>query len=495
MSLFYENLIKTIDFYFVLSYTVLRNHFYGGKLMKKLIFPIFSGLLLTFILIFSILAYGGTSTVRIGLVSSFKDITSVSVGSQTVVAGFSSSNSFNEIAYLDLSDGASVTKSTAYYIAVEGSFSTYEEAKTYSQGLTGYNAMPAYKGGVWNVYIGPYESLERAQTAVSNYPYPSVLCAPSATSMYISSPSNRMIYDFSGANFAITSERITNLGSSSYRGYIEFYPTGGAAFTCINVLPLETYLCGVVPSEMPSTWNAEALKAQATAARTYAENRLSSGIEDGNGYDLCDTDHCQVYSGTAAEAESSTAAVNATAGQVITYDGALINAVYSACSGGVTDDNINVWGTDTPYLKSVKDIEGTEFVEWSRSFTFSQLSNLLAANGVNIGSVVYVSIERSDNGRVCSMTFSGNTGTYTIEKEAVRTFFSATEEGSLKSRVFDIEFEFNEATGEFTLIIDGKGWGHGLGLSQYGANSMAAAGYTYDEILKHYYTGVEITSY
>lgn len=463
--------------------------------MKKRLFLLFTALILGFSIIFSIFAYGGTSTVRIGLESSFKDITSVSIGAQTVALGFSSSNSFNEIAYIDLSEGAAVTKSNSYYISTKTSYSTYEEAKAASAALTGYNAMAAYKGsGIWNVYIGPYETYERAISAVENYPN-STLCAPTSTSMYLSSGSNRLVYDYSGANFAVTGDSVTNLGSLSYRGYIEFYPTGGSAFTCVNVLPLETYLCGVVPSETPSGWNEEALKAQAVAARTYIENRMASGSYETNGYYLCDTDHCQVYSGTSAEAASTTAAVKATAGQVITYNGALINAVYSACSGGVTDDNINVWGQDTPYLKSVEDIDGTEFVEWSRTFTFSEFQSLLSSKGINIGEIVYVSIARSDNSRVYSMTFSGNTGTYTIEKEDVRTFFSSTAEGSLKSRVFDISFEYNEGTSDFTLYINGKGWGHGLGMSQYGANSMAAAGYTYDEILKHYYTGVEVGNY
>ena len=111
---------------------------------------------------------------------------------------------------------------------------------------------------------------------------------------------------------------------------------------------------------------------------------------------------------------------------------------------------------------------------------------------MNIGKLVYINVQRSDNGRVYSMTFSGESGSYTVEKEDVRTFFSGTSEGTLQSRVFDISFEYGN---EFVLHIDGKGWGHGLGLSQYGAKAMSEAGYTYDEILKHYYKGIEITGY
>ncbi|MCD8090257.1 MAG: SpoIID/LytB domain-containing protein [Clostridiales bacterium] len=439
--------------------------------------------------------YAVNNIVRVGLTTNFYGISSVGIGGQSLMAGYSSGNSFYEIEYFDLSQGASLSKSYSYYIAVEGSFSSFGEAKTCSDGLTGYNSFPAYVGsGVWNVYIGPYDSSERAEAASQNYPYDAEVCVPGAYTAVISDSSgNSFIYDFSGGYFAIAGDSKTLIGGSSYRGYIEFYPENGG-FTAVNVVPLETYLCGVVPSEMPSGWPGEALKAQALAARTYVVNRIESGAGETAGYDICDNAHCQMYTGTASEAASSTAAVNETAGKVITYNGALINAVYCSSAGGVTDDNINVWETDTPYLKSVEEIEGTEVVEWERTYTFSELTSLLAAHNAGIGELVYVSVERSDNGRVCSMTFSGNQGTYTVENEAVRTFFN-TEGESLMSRVFDISFVYDDNGSDFTLVISGKGWGHGLGLSQYGAKSMAEAGYTYEEIIKHYYTGVEIVNY
>ncbi len=463
------------------------------RTMRKKLLLAAAVLAVVFTQLFAMNTYCSNEIIRVGLVTSFGDISSVSIGDQAVMTGYSSGNNFYEIAYLDMSGGGSLSKSASYYIAVDGSYGDYASAKARALRLVadGYNSVPAFKGnGVWNVYIGPYESSERAAAAENNYPGNAVTCAPSAYTMYLSGANDKMIYDFSGGNFAITGDSAVSIGGSSYRGYIEFCNTGGG-FTAVNVISLETYLCSVVPSEMPSGWGTEALKAQAVAARTYTVNKLKAGGETGY-YDICDNAHCQMYTGTKSEAASATAAVGATAGEVAVYNGELINAVYCSSVGGVSDDNENVWGEDIPYLKSVKEIDGTEVVEWSRSYSFKTISDILSARGVNIGKLVYINVQRSDNGRVYSMTFSGESGSYTVEKEDVRTFFSGTSEGTLQSRVFDISFEYGN---EFVLHIDGKGWGHGLGLSQYGAKAMSEAGYTYDEILKHYYKGIEITGY
>ncbi|MCD7777002.1 MAG: SpoIID/LytB domain-containing protein [Clostridiales bacterium] len=463
--------------------------------MKKKILLLITVFVMIFSQVFISNTYGYSNVVRVGLTTNFSGFSTVNIGGQSVTAGYSSGNSFYEIGYFDLSQGAAASKSYSYYIAVGGSYSSYSEAETYSQSLNGYLTVPAYVGnGVWNVYIGPYESNERAVQASQNYPYEASVRVPGEYTVLVSSVSgNSFLYDYSGGYFAVTGDSAVNIGGSSYRGYIEFYPSGGG-FTAVNVVSLDSYLWGVVPSEVPASWSSEALKAQAVAARTFTLNKISSGAES-SAYDICDNTHCQMYTGTQNETASTTEAVNATSGQVITYGGQLINAVYCSSGGGVTDSSANVWGGETPYLVSVEEIEGAEVVEWERSFTFSELSNLLAASGANIGKLVYVNVERSDNGRVYSMTFSGEQGSYTIEKESVRSFFGSTAEGSLKSRVFDISFVYNDGSSEFTLEMKGQGYGHGVGLSQYGAKSMADAGYTYDEIIKHYYTGVEITSY
>ncbi len=456
-------------------------------------FAIYFGLITAaFCMIFGVNAYCANETIRVGLVTGFSGISSVGIGGQSVMVGSSSGSSFSEIEYFDFSGGATVEKSNGYYVAVGGSFGSYAEAKAYGDAQTGYNIIPAYVGsGMWRAYLGAYDTNENAVLASGKFPGGGTVCAPKAVTVYIKGGNDRMIYD-GDSNFAIAGDSVTNLGGGSYRGYIELYPAEGS-FTAVNVVPLESYLCGVVPAEMPSGWGSEALKAQAVAARTYTVNKVNSGGETAY-YNICDNTHCQMYTGTKAEAETATAAVKATEGQVITYGGELINAVYCSSAGGVTDDCENVWGNSVPYLKSVEEIEGAQVVEWNRSFTFSELSSLLSQNGADIGKLVYVSVVRSDNGRVYSMTFTGEKSSYTIQKEDIKTFFSPLG-GSLKDRVFDISLNYDNGDGQFTLTIDGKGWGHGLGLSQYGAASMAAAGYSYEDIVKHYYTGVELSSY
>ncbi len=439
--------------------------------------------------IFALNTYGSNEIIRVGLKAS-ENTTQVQIGGQTVMTGYSSVNRFTEVEYLDLSGGATVSKSYSYYIAVGGGFASYDEAKAYAAGLTGYNAIPAYKGSTWNVYIGPYESNERAIQAHNNYKSDSVVCAPTANTVYLNGSGERMIYDCTSGNFAFAGDTLTNINGRTYRGYIELYPTS-AGFSVVNVIALEDYLKGVVPSEMPSDWNIEALKAQACAARTYTVHMLAASDKSG-GYDICDTTHCQAYNGAGGETASTNEAVSSTSGVIITYGGSPIDAVYCSSAGGVTDDGAAVWGTDTPYLKSVKEIDGAEVYEWSRTYSYDQLKSLLAANGAQIGKLVYMDVTRSANGRVQKMTFYGESSSFSVEGEKVRTFFSSTEGGSLQSRVFDISFDHSVSEG-FNLVMNGKGWGHGLGLSQYGANSMGQAGYTYDQIIKHYYTGVEIS--
>ncbi|HQE66558.1 MAG TPA: SpoIID/LytB domain-containing protein, partial [Bacillota bacterium] len=130
-----------------------------------------------------------------------------------------------------------------------------------------------------------------------------------------------------------------------YRGDIIMQSLEESDVTVINELPFDHYLYSVVPSEMPSSWHIEALKAQAVAARNFA--LVTMGRHGAHGFDLCSTEHCQAYNGLAQENSAATEAVNATKGKVITYNGAPISAFYHSSSGGHTEDSENVWGTKT----------------------------------------------------------------------------------------------------------------------------------------------------
>lgn len=336
-----------------------------------------------------------------------------------------------------------------------------------------------------------------------------------------------------------------SLGGRTYRGIIEL-GVRGFGITPVNIVNLEEYLFSVVPSEMPASWHLEALKAQAVAARSFTVARRGSHAH--LGYDLCDTIFSQVYTGMEREHFNSTLAVELTRGQKAFYDGRVILATYFSSSGGFTESSENVWLEAAPYLRGIPDPWETGYMVWERSFTLSEIENIMAANNVNIGSLRSVAItERTPMGRVATLTFRGTTGDYSIRQEMIRTFFEPSYEGSLPGRNFSMidgitttasadlvaagavsyaqnplyviyvtdtgfnvtyitdlvilsaaglvtgtpAVEISESTG-YRVVFSGRGWGHGVGMSQFGANSMANAGFTYIEILQHYYTGITI---
>lgn len=248
----------------------------------------------------------------------------------------------------------------------------------------------------------------------------------------------------------------------------------------INIA-LEDYVIGVVGSEMPALFNSEALKAQSVAARTYALKKTSMGAT------LTATTSDQVYKTNdqlkAMWGNSYTTyynkvknAVLATKGEVMTYNGNYINAGYFSTSNGRTEDPIYVWSYTEPYLKSVDskwDI-GTTFFNATKTISKSEISSKL---GVNLTSISQISINSSTTGgRVNSITIAGKEFTGV----QIRTLLG------LRSADFTVSESGNN------IVFTTKGWGHGVGMSQYGANGMANAGYSYSQILKHYYTGISI---
>jgi stage II sporulation protein D len=352
-----------------------------------------------------------------------------------------------------------------------------------------------------------------------------------------------------------------NPGTASYRGVVEVGRYTGNKLTAVNILEMDEYLYGVVPAEMSPSFQPEALKAQAVASRTYALSHM--GAHKDAGYDLCDQGHCHVYAGMEKEHEATSRAVHETAGQVAYYNGQPINAVYFASSGGVTEDAANVWVSDVPYLKSVREINEYEPRIWTRSFTLNEITRLLTANNINIGMATAVGITRTaPSGRVLELTVYGTSGNKVLAKEEVRTFFSSSAGGSLESRNFTINdgiseqpvgtpnidtpdayvtvtdggtaylrtldtlyavsasgipvplqsayaydgknaviyYETSDGNATATSTISsgssvtfaGRGWGHGAGMSQRGAEGMARLGYDYITILKYYYTGITV---
>lgn len=257
---------------------------------------------------------------------------------------------------------------------------------------------------------------------------------------------------------------------------VTIYRTNGDVIT----IPFDDYLIGVVASEMPASFPTEALKAQAVVARTYALKRLKNNMK------LTDSVSTQCYKDNdQLKAMWKTSydtyykkiknAVETTKNQAIYYQEDYIDAVYHSTSNGKTEDAMYVWGNSSPYLKSVDsswDKDSTSYLKEVKK----DLSNVLDILGIDINDTSFEILSRDNSGRVEKIRF-GNREFTGVEFRNLL---------GLRSADFDLKQVDN------TLVITTRGYGHGVGLSQYGASGMAKAGYDYIEILKHYYTGVSI---
>lgn len=296
-----------------------------------------------------------------------------------------------------------------------------------------------------------------------------------------------------------------------YRGGLTLRANNGTMMV-INSVPLEDYLYGVVPQEVVPSWPVAALEAQAVAARTYALHTMEEN--KGKLYDVStSTDH-QVYNGVSGETQATTTAVNKTKGMVMLYNQRPINALFHSDGGGYTEDSVNVWGSDVPYLKGVKDFStGTSTSNWTVTTSRQALESKLNAASKGVGKLKSIQLtplgkpgqqtsDRGVSGRIKSATFIGTSGKTTIDGDSLRSILG------LKSTLFDFYVNHNPTKGagkayhnftgsNDTVYIKGHGWGHGLGMSQWGAAEMAkraTPGDTnyYQTILRHYYSGITL---
>lgn len=261
----------------------------------------------------------------------------------------------------------------------------------------------------------------------------------------------------------------------------------------VEEMAINDYLKCVVAAEMPVDFNEEALKAQAVAARTYLVSHMQGEpSEEHKGADVCsDYAHCQAYIseeertaswGDAAKAnwEKINGAVEATDGLIIKYDNKPISAVFHSTSSGKTERAADVWGEDIPYLQSV-DSQGDERSPKYTSevrLSIDEFKRIASENieGVNWDNGLYSNIERSDAGGIITLDIGGQN----IKGTKFRSMFDLNSTNA----------EINEGGGAVTMSV--RGYGHGVGMSQYGANYLAGEGMGFEDILKSYYTGVKI---
>lgn len=316
----------------------------------------------------------------------------------------------------------------------------------------------------------------------------------------------------------------------------------------VNLVQLEEYLYGVLPKEIIPLWPEQAVKAQAVASRSFALYQKQNTRNQS--YDIRANEMGQVYGGLSVENSRTNKIVDATRGEVATYGGRPIEAFFHSCSGGYTESAENVWGRDIPYLQGVADYdyEAPKFV-WEKTFTPAQMERLLSQAGYNIGKLdsiklspmpeklpLHTSKDRGISGRVKNVFIKGKRGSVTIAGTKLRSILQ------LDSTKFDIDVGFqkpeyievpieNKAgfvigkkqipirvkdgdkqlgyNSEVDLIsgvegekifIRGGGWGHGIGLSQWGARGMALQDKSkskrlYIDILKHYYRGISVSKF
>lgn len=259
----------------------------------------------------------------------------------------------------------------------------------------------------------------------------------------------------------------------------------------IRPMSLENYIAGVLYAEVPSYYDSDALKAQAIAARSYTLYKINNGIVHQNGADVCtDYNHCQAW--TSYEdyddyPQSIKDAVEDTKNIICTYNGKCINAMYFSNSGGATESIENVWsGSDFPYLKSVYSPGESEYYDYCQVKLYTHQDFLEAIKNYSDDAVLdnqtalgnIKNIKRSPSGRIICAEIGENTFTGL----QIRAMFSL--------RSSNIYFAENSDS----VSIVSLGYGHGVGMSQCGAQAMAKNGSTYEEILKHYYTGIELES-
>ena len=288
-----------------------------------------------------------------------------------------------------------------------------------------------------------------------------------------------------------------SVGGKEYRGKILIVNSSGK-LSVINVLPVEDYLKGVVPHEIGKLDSSmfEALKVQAVAARTYAYRHYNSRIAQG--FDVYATVQDQVYNGSSGESPLTNAAIDSTKNLVLTYNGNLVEAYYHSTCGGYTE-GVETWGlSPVPYLQSQNDMKNADSAwctgphsSWKKVYSEKELVAMFKRNfkearaegKANFGGIQQIEVKsRLPGGRVAELEVLTDKGIFTVRGDRTRWLFK---EGSkiLPSSKFKVE-----KNGK-VWILDGSGFGHGIGMCQMGTRERAKAGQTFDTILKAYYPG------
>ncbi len=506
---------------------------------------------------------GTTEDIRVGLKGKFSGKQSITIYNTSLEVGYCDGREYSRELQLSSEDGVTITPEKSAFYTAEGVYlPTKAEESAKALSATGAKAFAVLLApGKAGIYVSVAENGGDEAETLRLFEKAAVQCSvtpnrkvkSSAYLIRMTAGDRVLLADgaegyypqFMAAEKNKDGIYAVNLGERSYRGRMEIGRYGGkSTLTAVNVVPLEEYLYGVVPCEMPASWHTEALKAQAVCARSYALIKAGYHAETDikRGFRMVDTVQSQVYGGISYEHARSSEAVDATKGETLCYENRTVTGYYCSGSGGHTENVEDVWGFAIPYLQGVPDIYETNPSKkpWSVTLSKDELTRLLRSEGKDVGGVKKVMPEVvTSSGRVTSLRIIGSLGSVGLATDALR---NVLELASTKFAVFDsssvpdfVTIQGASGTKEAAIhdcyvisgggkvqnadgltnqyvvlsadnmtsfprhapkvgeyLFAGTGHGHGVGMSQSGAYGMAEAGFEYKEILEHYFTGVSV---
>lgn len=488
-------------------------------------------------------AYEAFEYIKVGLRIGSEAVNSFQASTEeNIVLGYASDRTFVPMMTIEGHD-VFVEKGGGTYLMSQESYASLADALGLARELrnAGYEAHAGSINGAYRVLIGLFDDVAateetRLAFAAEGRIFEAVYL--DMKTVMVNAAYHYIVFRHDTNLFGIGSDGtgVTKVDGKSYRGYVLADRVYSSAIAIVNLVDFDDYTASVVGSEMYASWHIEALKAQAVIARTYATT--VTGYKS-YGVDVTDDTRTQAYNGISSETASTRRAAQETSGLIVLYKGKPAQTFFTASSGGKTADVYSAWGggAGLDYLKCVEDTyEDTENIPngvWSVSYTPEEIKTKLKNRGVDIGDIenVYVS-KRGEDERVHKLTFEGTTDSYSVTFDSCRTLLglksqlyhiTAPSKGDLyavgASGTAQIAADAPVLTGSgigaasgsaYVLtsaglkrveksenevyVFDGRGHGHGVGLSQYGAKGMAEAGFTFDAIIAHYYPGTTLSN-
>lgn len=499
--------------------------------------------------------------IRVGLASLYSGKETITINNTILGYGYCVDNTYLQEAVLESYSGFTFTPVGGYFVAESDIYSSYRGAKAAADAYQAFG-VEAYPGSSyqchWRVYFGHAEKYSEAEKLLNTLRNVTgkekfEILAGSNYRIQMTGTFGTLLIDVDENNAypqmrpLISDEKgicTIDLGTRVYRGRIEIGRYNKSTLTAVNIVPLEEYLYGVVPAEMPSTWQEEALKAQAVCARSYALVKAGFGGKSnaGKGYKIVDTISSQVYKGYTAESVKANRAVDATRGEMVCYNNKVVPAYFYSTSGGRTESSADVWGTTLPYLQSVPDFfeQNAERMVWQEVVSLGKIKTALQGQGIYFDTVKDLRVSKySDTSRVYALNVISDDRSLTLQGTTIRTVlnlfstkFKIVRQGETPDKISMLSADGMQ-TGRISnmylasadgiakasdglsqyivrsadnlwnyprtapenkdeLLFAGMGYGHGVGMSQYGAKGMAEAGYNYKEIIEFFFTGAYV---